>query len=167
MDNFTCAFCAKTAAMQCSRCMSDMYCNRECQSSDWVNHKQKCFSAREKAQIVSNINKKISGNISILDAYYRSSEDIASYNAIFVEINETLLEFVKGSIHFAHLRFVNDYRCDEYSDFTLDIDKPEPAVIYIFSNYYTWMPMILPANPQKIRAKYPKPGTDWSISFTT
>ena len=37
-----CEDCDKPAVLQCSRCKSVKYCNKECQLSDWGKHKKKC-----------------------------------------------------------------------------------------------------------------------------
>lgn len=39
-----CAFCKKASAetKRCSRCKNAWYCNTECQTNDWNNHKLKC-----------------------------------------------------------------------------------------------------------------------------
>jgi hypothetical protein len=47
-DGYQCTSCASllpiTQAFACSRCEQDLYCNEECQRTDWQNHKKKCGS---------------------------------------------------------------------------------------------------------------------------
>jgi|SRR5579862_4390739 len=37
-----CKICSKYGKMTCSRCKSVYYCGKECQRSDWLNHKPNC-----------------------------------------------------------------------------------------------------------------------------
>lgn len=40
----SCQTCGKDAPLECSRCKRVSYCNAECQSADWGEHKKVCFA---------------------------------------------------------------------------------------------------------------------------
>ncbi|TDL26562.1 hypothetical protein BD410DRAFT_763795 [Rickenella mellea] len=42
-----CVICGTTTKTECSRCHSVRYCSRECQSSDWKDHKPRCKSVTD------------------------------------------------------------------------------------------------------------------------
>lgn len=44
-DFFTCILCGKVPPkpLRCSRCRLTYYCSKECQKSDWKNHKKNCL----------------------------------------------------------------------------------------------------------------------------
>jgi hypothetical protein len=41
-DSFKCAVCQKPGEHRCSVCKAGVYCDRECQTKDWQNHKTIC-----------------------------------------------------------------------------------------------------------------------------
>jgi MYND finger len=44
VDLTKCKVCAKQPVKKCARCMKASYCSRDCQSSDWKEHKPSCVT---------------------------------------------------------------------------------------------------------------------------
>ncbi|CAB9517638.1 MYND finger [Seminavis robusta] len=42
-DHHSCSMCGKDSKTRCSQCQSKWYCGRECQKTDWKEHKKICF----------------------------------------------------------------------------------------------------------------------------
>ena len=46
--------CMKPGDRRCSRCKKMFYCSKECQKSEWLEHKKDCQKAEDKREINMN-----------------------------------------------------------------------------------------------------------------
>lgn len=173
-----CAECGKVAGQKCSRCQVVSYCGRECQVKHWTTHKTVCVDPRaeekRRASWLIYAGGRISGNIYIMVAH---KYDTMGSGVVFVEIDETIEEFMKGgSMHFAHLSFAPE---DSYRDFSREkynlelgavsnLTITSVTVVYVLKNYHivTNMSIEGAADLALLKKNYPDPDNDWAVLFT-
>ncbi len=57
-EGFKCGKCQKQAFKRCSKCKSIWYCSKECQVSDWPNHKVVCNKKAKQLKEAEETRKK-------------------------------------------------------------------------------------------------------------
>eukprot|EP00111_Clytia_hemisphaerica_P007374 TCONS_00021447-protein len=121
-----CNVCDQPDSNRCSQCQTVYYCSKECQVSDWKNHKKRCkeISKEKKAtqeatnssfeqQILSFLTTKPSSNFKISEEYKRRySIDRDDYSAL--KTKENVASFLLFNIKSGK----PSMQCAESCDFT-------------------------------------------------
>lgn len=59
MSQISCANCSKPAETRCSACITTYYCSKDCQKSDWKNHKPNCKKKQTEVNEFQNIGYRL------------------------------------------------------------------------------------------------------------
>jgi hypothetical protein len=168
-----CGWCGKSAHEMCARCRDTYYCCRDHQKQHWPHHKRTCvpykpFEVRLRDHVMA-AHKKIEGNLMTVVAHNTGP------GAVFVELTETAEDFLKPSLHIAHLRYVaadniRDHAKNTYRITLTDLPSFDDDItaFYVLIDTQHWIctKSIAPLTFAGVRDKCSAPGDDPSIAFS-
>lgn len=172
--NNKCKKCKKTGAQSiCSRCTFVYYCSKECQISDWPQHKRNCYTLEQQRQqrdiardnLFTLLTKKIAGNVIILNAWYREARGYVE-----VEIGESLDELMGlyysqtqysrvPNSHFLHMKYV----VEDSSTYDAHSELDKCFVVYKLKDVTHEQIVEIRLSAQQVKEKQKQPSQEWSI----